>query len=544
MSSEVTGRLLVVDDTHATRYSTSHALRHAGFDVIEATTGTVAISIAQDEPVDLIVLDINLPDFDGFEVLRRIRSMPLSTRVRVVYLSASFVDDTHKVIGFEAGADGFLTHPVDPSVLIATVGALLRTRSIETELQKLLLRERLARDEAERANRAKDDFLATLSHELRSPLAAVVGWVEVARLHAQDQPALQNALHVIARNARLQSQVISDLLDVSRITNGSLGIDLGPVSLQDILQTSVEAVLSTAKAKGIVVESNLSGQTAVVNGDVGRLQQVVLNLLGNAVKFSHTGGHVRITLEQLDDHARIVVQDDGAGIAPSALPRVFDRFWQEDTSSRRSHGGLGLGLSIVRHLVELHGGTTEAFSEGEGKGATFVVTLPLLKANSISADQLRDASRQLMRPDSAEPVDLTGVRVMIVDDETDARAWVRHLVNAAGAEARDCDSVDAALALVGEFMPHVVVADLAMPKRNGFDLIADLRGRGYSAAELPVIALSAFASAEDKRRAMESGFQQFLSKPPNPWELLHAVWRMAHRDEVAIHTGQHPAHAH
>lgn len=524
MPTEMSGSILVVDDNPATRYATSRVLRHAGFSVREAATGTEGIVAASAKPTDLVVLDIDLPDINGYEVCRRIRTLPSTQRVRVVYLSASFIDDNHKVQGFEAGADGFLSHPVEPAVLNATVASLLRTRTIEMELEQLLERERQARAEAERANRAKDDFLATLSHELRSPLTAIVGWAEVARIQAEQHPDILNAVMIIARNAKLQAQLISDLLDVSRITTGNLRLETTTLSLGDVVESIAESMAAIAAERGIKLDVKIDEEVCLVQGDVGRLHQIVGNVLSNALKFSNAGSTVHLTLTcEESGFAKLIVEDHGQGIGPAVLRRIFDRFWQEDTSSRRSHGGLGLGLSIVKHLVEMHGGTVVAESEGEAKGAKFTIRLPI-SAGDAPPTSTASTSGEFEEADT--PISLAGLRVLLLDDETDGREWVRHIVTLAGAAVMDVSDVTQALVAVEAFAPDVIVSDLAMPQRNGFDFIRELRDRGHKAAELPVVALSAFASAEDKARALEAGFQHFLSKPPESRELLRVLRRL------------------
>lgn len=520
--------ILVVDDNPSTRYATSRVLRHAGYDVREAATGTAGVAAAGSAPIDLVVLDINLPDINGYEVCRQIRAIPASSRVRVVHLSSSFIDDKHKVEGFEAGADGFLSHPVEPAVLVATVGALIRNRAIEQELEGLLDRERAARAEAEQANRAKDDFLATLSHELRSPLMAIVGWAEVARLLSEHHPDIQNAVQVIARNAKLQSQLITDLLDVSRITTGNMRLEFDAVDVAEVIRNVVDTVQGAVAQKKITLEVAIDENVGRMYGDSSRLHQIVSNVLGNSIKFSDADGYVKLSLSRFrEDSAQVIIEDRGRGIGQDVLPRIFDRFWQEDTSSRRSHGGLGLGLSIVKHFVEMHGGTVSADSDGEGQGARFTIRLPLLPADVEVQDILPPPAAD----DDSGPVDLTGTRVLLVDDERDGREWVRHVIIGAGADTMDVDNVDSAIRAVEAFNPHIVVSDLAMPVRNGFDLVAELRRTGYNEQRLPIIALSAFASAEDKIRALDAGFQHFLSKPPEPAELVRAVRRFSRRPE-------------
>ena len=515
MQVATSSKILVVDDNPATLYATGRVIRAAGFEVLEAETGTGAMNVASTEPVDLIVLDINLPDMDGFEVCRRIRTIPQCSTVRVVYLSASFVDDIHRVEGYEAGADAFLTHPVDPMVLVATIRALLRTRAVELQLEELLQRERGVREEAERANRAKDEFLATLSHELRSPLNAIIGWSEVARLRT-DSEEVHQALRVILRNARFQTQLISDLLDVSRITLGKMELRKEPLDLFELLTTTVESLRSMAEEAGVVIDVDVQPDVGFLDADPVRLQQMVSNLLSNAIKFSSNGQTVRISTRRDTANAVITVSDQGRGIEASVLPLLFDRFWQEDTTSRRTHSGLGLGLAIVKQIALMHGGSVRAESDGPGHGAVFTITMPL------SADA--QAALTPARPHPAfGAADLRGLRVLIVDDDEDGRQWVKRLIAEAGADAFDVSDVADALVAVEEFNPHVLISDLAMPVQDGFDLLGFLRSRGHSPAKLPAIALSAFAGAEHRHRALAASYQAFLAKPPEPRELLSAI---------------------
>ena len=515
-------RILVVDDVPASLYATSRILRAGGFTVVEAATGAEAVAKATSEPIDLIVLDINLPDINGYEVCRRIRADVRTTRMAVIYLSASFVDDVHKVQGFEAGADGYLTHPVESAVLLATVTAFLRTRAIELEREALLASERAARKEAERANRAKDEFLATLSHELRSPLNAIIGWAEVARLQSADRPDVVNALAVIVRNARFQARLVSDLLDVSRITSGKLELETEPVDIVRVIDSAIEDTMGAAAAKDVKIERAFPDDGVYVLGDFRRLQQVVLNLLGNAVKFSDQGGSVEVRLDRSGETLEISIVDRGCGISPDLLSRVFDRFWQQDTTSRRSHVGLGLGLAIVKYLVEAHGGSVRAESSGEGQGATFTVRLPALAFATVTT-----STAQKAWPTAGAAPDLRGVRILVVDDDGDARRWVAQTLARAQAEVEEAPDVGQAIERLREFVPHVLVSDLAMPQQDGFDLITFVRQSGYSPQKLPAVAFTAFASASDKRRALEAGFQVFLAKPIDPAELIRAIAEIA-----------------
>ena len=521
MVSEPSPRLLVVDDRPASLYSTTRILRAGGFTVLQATTGTEAVAVATSQPIDLIVLDINLPDLSGYEVCKQIRADSHTPRMPVIYLSASFVDDVHKVQGYEAGADGYLTHPVESAVLIATVNAFLRTRAIEIEREAALASERIARAEAERANRAKDDFLATLSHELRSPLNAIIGWAEVARIHSSGNAQVQDALAVIVRNARFQAKLVSDLLDVSRVTSGKLEVEMAPVDLVAVINSALDSTMAAAAAKSIRIEGTIAAPDAKVCGDAQRLEQVVLNLLGNAVKFSSEGGRVELRLERAGEHVEIVVSDQGRGISSEFLPRVFDRFWQQDASSRRGYTGLGLGLAIVKHLVEAHGGSVRVDSAGEEKGATFTVRLPLLRGADLPVSAPTAVS--------AEVPSLRGLRILVVDDDADARRWLSQLLVRAQAEVEGAADVAQAIGALREFVPDVLISDVAMPQQDGFDLVTFLRRSGYDADRLPAVAFTAFASAEHKRRALEVGFQAFLSKPIDPLQLVETVARLAGR---------------
>jgi signal transduction histidine kinase/ActR/RegA family two-component response regulator len=420
-------------------------------------------------------------------------------------------------VGYEAGADAFLTHPVEPTVLVATIRALLRTRTVELQLEQLLERERTVREEAERANRAKDEFLATLSHELRSPLNAIVGWAEVARLHGGSEE-IQHALKVIVRNARFQTQLISDLLDVSRITLGKLEISKEPLDLGDVVAASVESMRAVSDDAHVTILVDDAAEIGTIDGDPVRLQQMITNLVGNAIKFSPKDGAVRITTRRDGLNATISVQDEGTGIDPAILPLLFDRFWQADTTSRRTHSGLGLGLAIVKHVALMHGGSVRADSAGPGQGAEFTVTLPLMTQDAILA-----SPPPLRSSDASGDANLTGLRVLIVDDDEDGRKWLRRMVEDAGAEALDVGDVAEALAAVESFRPHVLVSDLAMPLSDGFDLLGFLRSRGHSPAILPAVALSAFAASEHKQRALAASYAAFFAKPPEPRELLTAI---------------------
>jgi PAS domain S-box-containing protein len=397
----------------------------------------------------------------------------------------------------------------------------------EEERQRLLESERAAREEAEEASRLKDEFLATVSHELRTPLTAIHGWALLLASGQLDAAGAARAVEIIERNARAQQQIINDLLDVSRIISGKMRLDVRRVGLGGVLSAAVESVRPAAQAKGIELQTRLEAPAAEVPGDPERLQQVFWNLLSNAVKFTPAGGRVEVSLARADGHAEVTVSDTGQGISPDLRPYVFDRFRQGDASTTRRHAGLGLGLSIVRHLVELHGGTVRAESEGEGLGSTFTVELPLMRGAESAAHAEEGAGVAGDEPATRSPhsATLEGVRVLVVDDDEDTLQLVAELLAQHGAHVSTADSTAAALALLEEETADVIVSDIAMPERDGYDLVRELRAReaARGAARTPAIALTAYARAEDRARSLAEGFQAHVAKPAEPADLLTVV---------------------
>ncbi|WP_437719824.1 PAS domain S-box protein [Sorangium sp. So ce861] len=406
-------------------------------------------------------------------------------------------------------------------------------RQAEEERQKLLESERAARDEAERVSRVKDDFVATLSHELRSPINAILGWARILRSRTPEPQALARGLEVIERNARLQADMVSELLDMSRIVSGKLRLDVQPVDLPAVLQGALDAIKLAAEAKGLMlvssIESSVQPEALSLKGDPARLQQVAWNLLSNAAKFTPAGGRIDVALRRVDAHAELSVTDTGPGIAPQFLPHLFERFRQADASSTRKHGGLGIGLSIVKHLVELHGGTVQVTSPGEGRGATFTVKLPLagLSPRAPGATQRPPAARA--EPAAAYPVDeLTGVRVLVVDDQPDAREVAQRVLEDCAARVTTAGSAAEAVAVLERERPDVLVSDLGMPGEDGFQLIRRVRGLDPArGGATPAVALSALARAEDRARALGAGYQAHVAKPLDPAELVGVVAALA-----------------
>jgi len=769
--------ILHVDDNEANRYAVKRMLRLAGFKVIEAATGEAALQLVAQAKPDLIILDVQLPDINGFEVCRKIKVNPTTAFIPVLHLSASFVESRDKAQGLDSGADGYLAQPVEPIELIATVKSLLRIRQAEEsalslarewqstfdamndgvcllnqegrvmrcnsamtellnkplselvgcqhqelmpttlgsveatpftrvqqtrqresqevhsdsqwfsvtadpvfdeggafigavyiladmtdrrqaeealrvseerfrlllenvkdyaifflntegrvsrwsvgaehilgyqeaeilgqpgsiiftpedlqqgadqqELEKavtegraederwhvrkdgtrfwasaittplpdetgqlrgfckimrdfterkqaedernqLLAREQEARAAAEAANRLKDEFLATLSHELRSPLNAMLGWTRLLNTRKFDEATTTRAMQTIERSAKSQAQLVEDLLDVSRIIQGKLRLNVRPVELVSVIEAAIETVRPAAQAKEISLQCVLDPSAGPVAGDFDRLQQVVWNLLSNAIKFTPKQGCTQVRLERVNSHVEIAITDTGKGIDSEFVPYVFERFRQADSSSTRVYSGLGLGLAIVRQLVELHGGTVRADSEGEGKGATFTVKLPLMPVRVARNPSERvHATTDLGVPFDNPPA-LNGVRVLLVDDEADSREFLVAALEECEAKVFAAASASEALEAVSQFKPHVLVSDIGMPLEDGYSLIRKVRQLSpEQGGEIPAIALTAYARAEDRMKAIASGFQMHIPKPVEPAELVTVVASLA-----------------
>ena len=406
-------------------------------------------------------------------------------------------------------------------LLFSLVRVQLRARA-----QAEATAERLMESEAalQRANTAKDEFLATLSHELRTPMTAIMGWSQMLGEEGLDSATREMAVDAIRKSATVQAQLIDDLLDVSRITAGKMQIEPEPVELAPVVRASIDTVRAAADAKRIELSSRIAS-TLCVHGDERRLQQVIWNLLTNAVKFTPEGGEVAVELRQEDGDAVIEVRDSGQGIAPEFMPHIFERFRQADSSTTRPHMGLGLGLAIVRHLVELHGGTISAESKGIGRGSTFRVRIPLLREGE---------ARRAETPVPLAGDALQDVRVLVVDDDEEVRNYVTTVFRNSGADVRNASSARAALEVLEEWPADVVLSDLAMPGADGFDLLHWIRVSEHERVRtLPVVALTAFAMPEDRQRVLEGGFQGFVAKPVEPAKLREALWA-ARRDATRV----------
>jgi PAS domain S-box-containing protein len=408
-----------------------------------------------------------------------------------------------------------------------TTQDITQRKQMEEERTILLGSERAARMEAERANRLKDEFLATLSHELRTPLNAISGWTELLKQEPDDVLTVKEGMGAIERNVRVQTQLIEDLLDMSRITSGKVRLEVQTINVADVIQAAIETVAPAARAKGVAISSILDPRSCTISGDPARLQQVVWNLLTNAVKFTPKGGQVQVVLEQAESHVEVMVTDTGEGIPSEFLPHLFERFSQADGTPSRRHGGLGLGLSIVKTLIEMHGGKVSAHSEGKGKGSTFRLKLPLRVASPN--DDRRIAVKSVTAPSLTREVglpQLSGARVLVVDDEPDARQVLRRLIQGSGGIPELASTVQEAESMIAHFQPDVIVSDIGMPGTDGYVFMRELRRQGVTT---PAIALTAFARAEDRIRSIQAGFQFHLAKPIEPAELMTVVASLSGR---------------
>ncbi|MDB5954376.1 response regulator [Ramlibacter sp.] len=646
--------VLVVDDNPATRYSTARLIRAAGFRTIDAGSGGEALDLVA-QGVSAVVLDVHLPDIDGFEVCRMIRANPATTALPVVHLSAEYIRDSDRITGLNAGADGYLVHPVEPAVLVATLQALIRARNAEDQMRRseqrfraiydqaqsgialldeqgrfadanpamlgllgrtrddllgrslgefapaewrgfvanqvatpaadrppwrgefplvgaagrlvhlewnisshvepgariaiandvserfeleqrrrdVLEREQAARQEAERHSRTKDDFIAVLSHELRTPLNAIIGWVHILKRRGST-PEGARGLAAIERNVKTQARIISDILDVSRINSGKLRLEREWADPAELVTSSLESLAGSTEERRIQVDTEVEAAHAPAWIDPARFQQIFWNLMTNAIKFSPEGGRVTVALQRYGDRLVLDVQDYGQGIKSAFLPHLFDRFTQSDSPGNRRHGGLGLGLSIVKHLVDLHGGEVAASSGGEGQGTRMRVELPAEPTGEQLTVEIGDTEGG-PEAESEDSDALDGLDVLVIEDDREATEMMTVVLSDRGARVRSAPDYDGALRALEQAWPDVLVSDIGLPGHDGYELVRQVRQleaeRG--SPHLPVIALTAFARDEDRRKTLAAGFDLHLAKPLKPHLLLEAIARCCRPDPAA-----------
>ena len=522
--------ILVVDDDEVDRLAIGRALRVAGIaaHLEEVESVGAAAAALKARTFDCVFLDYQLPDGDALDVLGAVRQAGLDTPVIIL---TGRGDEQTAVELMKAGAADYLSkHSLSPDRLLQSFRYATECQRLQRERDLLLVRAEQAREEAERANEAKDQFLATLSHELRTPLSSIIGWTSMLKNHEIGPERLQHGLDVIERNAKLQHQLVNDLLDVSRIVSGKLDLVMGLVEPAEACEAVLETLRPQLEGKGITVEKVLEPGTGPITGDAGRLQQVIWNLLSNAIKFSSEGSRIELALQRRESMVEISVTDQGSGIHPDFLPRVFNRFSQAPAPPMASRGGLGLGLAIVRHIVELHGGTVWAESAGEGQGARFTVRLPAEPQSPPSSGP---------SPAGGEPVAtvrLDGIRVLFVDDNADTRELVETMLAARGARVTSCDSTDAALAAFERERPDVLISDIEMPGGDGYQMIRALRLREeHVETRIPAIALTGTTRAEDRIRMLSAGFQLHVPKPIDASELATGVATLTTHDRRTAH---------
>jgi signal transduction histidine kinase len=551
--------ILVVDDREENLLALEAVLDDPGYRLVRAKSGRDALREVLDQDFALILLDVVMPGVDGYETATLIRERPRSRQTPIIFLTANDWGAQQVFRGYTVGAVDYLVKPVPADVLRSKVAVFVelfrrqealrvaqeelefriaeRTKElatanvalsaeieerakIEKERVQLLRREQAARLEAERANRLKDEFLATLSHELRTPLNAIMGWAHVLGQSAHDRETVQRAASVIRQNATSQSQLIDDILDVSRIVGGKLALDTQLVAMDHVIDDAIDSLMPAAAAKGIQVVRSLEREINVL-GDRDRLQQIVWNLVSNALKFTPKGGRVEVGLSELNGDAEVMVKDSGIGISAEFLPYVFDRFRQADSSMSRRHSGLGLGMAIVRHLAELHGGTVSVESAGEGQGATFRIRMPRHTgaAPEIPATALRSLPEETR---DAELEHLRGVHILIVEDDADSRNVLAVLLQRLGALVEAVSSASEAFDRLSARRPDVMVSDIGMPDEDGYSLIRRVRQMNGE-RRLPAIALTAYARQQDADAALGAGYDRHLPKPVTPADLIRAI---------------------
>jgi signal transduction histidine kinase len=563
--------ILLVDDQQANLNALEAILNPADYRLVHARSAQEALLTLLDGEFAAIVLDINMPLVNGIELAQIIKQRAKTRDIPILFLTAYLVDEQDILLGYGAGAIDYLSKPVHPDILRSKIAAYVdlyrKTRALAVanaalssevaerikvqqalseanleleqrveertaELRRAMESESAARIEAEEQSRLKEEFLAVVSHELRTPLNAIYGWSELLGRSGIGAATLAEGLAAIRRNAKAQARLIEDLLDMSRITSSKARLDAHPVNLSEVVAAAVQTAQPAAAANGLRLDTVMDGGARLpagvwVVGDFGRLQQIIGNLLSNAIKFSSRGGTVTVLVRGGGPEVEVVVQDTGQGIDPKFLPHLFSKFRQADGSTTRRHGGLGLGLAIVRQLVELHGGRVRAESAGPGQGASFAVTLPSMTPPGM-ATSLPAHGRQPAAGSRLELVNLAlaGVRVLCVDDEPDARQLLHHVLGQKQAIVTLAASTEEALAMIEKDGFDVLVSDIGMPGRDGYELIRSVRVRQSGGRHLPAIALTAYARREDREIALTEGFDEHVSKPVDADKLVAAIARL------------------
>lgn len=496
--------ILNVDDNDAARYTKSRILSRAGFTVSEASTGYEALEIVRTSLPDLVLLDVQLPDINGFEVCRLIKEDPATKNVLVLQTSASYIDLADKIRALEEGADNYLFEPIEPEELVVNVKALLRLARVEKELRDV--------------NKRKDEFIAMLAHELRNPLAPIRHAVELLRLIETDQPKPQkNAVEMIGRQTDHMVRLVNDLLDVSRISQGKITLQKEPVELKSFIRQSIDSVMPAMQGRGQTLELELTEEEVWLSGDSVRLVQIISNLLNNSIKFTPPGGWIKIASRRAEQQAEICISDNGIGIPADKLGAIFGLFNQAHSLAEGGQGGLGIGLSLVRELTELHGGEVQANSKGEGQGCSFTLHFPV-----TSAPDLRRASTEAEPQATENGSDKKSLRVLIVDDNVDAAAVLGLMLEMEGHTIERAHTGASGLQRAIESTPDVIVLDIGLPDVNGRDVVRQLKAEPGLEKTL-FIALSGFGQEKDVEESLSAGFDVHLSKPVSYGTLTETI---------------------
>lgn len=571
-SPDSQANILLIDDHVENLIALEAILSSMGQNLVKARSGEEALRCLLNQDFAVILLDVQMPGMDGFETASLIRQRRRSQHTPIIFLTAFNTSDLWQMKGYSLGAVDYLLKPVDPTILVSKVTVFVelfkKTQEIQRQAAELsaqkieIIREQLARQQAEAASRMKDEFLAIVSHELRTPLNSILGWSKLLVSNKLDAETTERALEIISRNAQSQAQLIDDILDVARLIRGKLRLCCRPVNLLSLVEAELESMRPSADVKKLQLTSHLNPESCTISADPERLQQIIRNLLSNAIKFTPEDGSIEVTVNVVDQQsalinnqppasdehlsdstrfsnspqrpladqqaatqfAEISIRDTGIGINPEFLPYIFEYFRQADSSSTRSHGGLGLGLAIVRQLVDLHGGKIYAASEGKDKGTTFTIYFPLhvatptLVANSYFAPD-HNAEYTLA---------LKQLSILVIDDNADNRDYITMVLEQAGAQVTAVATGQEVMDFFQHTQPDVFVSDIAMPDEDGYKLIRRIREFEQTKGKrTPAIALTAYAKQEDQVQALSAGFQQFLAKPVEPTQLIKAIAELA-----------------
>lgn len=534
--------VLLVDDHQSNLTALEALLSALDVEIVRATSGTEALKHILERDFAVVLMDVQMPDLDGFQTTALIRQRDRSRHTPIIFVTAIFTDEASAKKAYALGAIDYLTKPFDGDILKAKVSALAgRYRADVIELQAAALRakaaeaarEHAARELAEAQNRTKDDFLALLSHELRAPLNAILGWASQLSDDADLPPRIAKGIEAIARNARAQAKLVDDLIDVSQMAAQALALDWATVDLAAIARTAIAGAAEAAERRRIRIELEVAPAAYEARGDARRLEQLVGHLLSNAIKFSPQDGVVRLELSRKGGALQLRVRDSGAGIAPEVLPHIFEAFHQSDSSWTRRHGGLGIGLTMARHLADLHGGTLEAFSAGSGRGSELVVTLPALARDPIATRPDTTATAAAVESDRQAPRarPLDDLRILVVDDDADARELMQVVLVEAGASVASAASAREALAAFASERFDVVLSDLGMPDEDGLSLMRTIRSaHPTSGSALVAVAVSGYGSAGDREQSARAGFDAHLTKPCEGHTLVATLARLTKRD--------------